>query len=181
LLASLSHDERVALYGHIPFKAAPTQVNPEKVRVPLEWSLAHMREVMIPQLADYGIRHSVTFHYKVAKQAAALWAAWEEAGLLDEIESWDGSWVTRFKRQTGTIAERLAKVPQLNEFNLSNHAWGTAFDINAAVYPLGTPRNKVSSGFMELVPIAERFGFAWGGDFRIRPDPMHFEVSRVIS
>lgn len=140
----------------------------------MEWSLAHMREVMIPQLAEYGIRHSVTFHYKAAAKAVALWAEWDRRGLLNEIDSWDGSWVTRFKRQNGTIAERLAKVPQLNEFNLSNHAWGTAFDINAALYPLGT--KHVTLGYLELVPVAEALGWAWGGNFKVRPDPMHWEL-----
>jgi hypothetical protein len=31
----------------------------------------------------------------------------------------------------------------------------------------------------ELVPIAHRFGFYWGGYFKQRPDGMHFEVAIV--
>lgn len=181
MVTPLSHAERVALFGDVPFKAAPKDANPEFVTVPSNWSISHMREVMVPQLARLGVRHSVTFHYKVGKQAAALWAAWEAAGLLDVVESWNGSWATRFKRQNGTVEERKAKAKTLTAADLSNHAWGTAFDINAAVYPLGTSRESVRSAYMELVPIAEQFGFAWGGNFHGRPDPMHWECYKVMT
>jgi hypothetical protein len=32
----------------------------------------------------------------------------------------------------------------------------------------------------ELVPLANRHGFYWGGHFRGRPDGMHFEAARII-
>lgn len=180
MVTPLTHDERVALFGKIPFKAQPTDANPERVIVPISWSLSNMGEVMIPQLATLGVRHSVTFHYKVKKQAAALWAEWERLGLLSNVNAWNGSWVSRFKRQNGSVEDRKARSRLLGEADLSNHAWGTAFDINAATYPLGTPRAKVSVGYLELVPVAEAFGFAWGGNFHSRPDPMHFEAYKVL-
>ncbi|MBP0575977.1 M15 family metallopeptidase [Mycobacterium tuberculosis] len=32
----------------------------------------------------------------------------------------------------------------------------------------------------ELVPIANRFGFYWGGHFSTRADGMHFEVAKLL-
>ena len=64
---------------------------------------------------------------------------------------------------------------------LSNHAWGTAFDINAALNPRGTvPVFRGQPGSVrELVPRANDLGFYWGGHFS-RRDGMHFEVARVL-
>jgi hypothetical protein len=64
---------------------------------------------------------------------------------------------------------------------LSNHAWGTGFDINAKWNPLGAvPALRGDTGSVrELVPIAHDHGFFWGGHFS-RSDGMHFEVARVL-
>ncbi|MDC1160152.1 M15 family metallopeptidase [Luminiphilus sp.] len=56
---------------------------------------------------------------------------------------------------------------------VSNHSWGTAIDIN----PL---QNPYSSTFQTDIPDCvvasfKRYGFRWGGDYRGRPDTMHFE------
>lgn len=59
---------------------------------------------------------------------------------------------------------------------LSNHASGTAIDINSSRHPLG----KVGTFPAEKVPmiraLAKKYGLRWGGDYRGRPDEMHFEV-----
>jgi hypothetical protein len=62
---------------------------------------------------------------------------------------------------------------------LSNHAYGSAFDINADETPLGArPRLVGQRGATrELVPLANKWGFYWGGHFGSRPDGMHFEVA----
>lgn len=58
---------------------------------------------------------------------------------------------------------------------LSMHAFGLAFDINVSTNHLGT------RGDMDprIVEILERWGFEWGGRWE-RPDPMHFELARLI-
>lgn len=60
---------------------------------------------------------------------------------------------------------------------LSNHSSGTAVDLNATKHPLG----KVGTFPSEKVPmiraLAKKYGMMWGGDFRHRPDPMHFEIT----
>jgi hypothetical protein len=64
---------------------------------------------------------------------------------------------------------------------LSNHAYGTAFDINAAWNGLGREPAPLGAkgSVLELLPLAEAHGFAWGGLFS-RRDAMHFEVARVL-
>lgn len=60
---------------------------------------------------------------------------------------------------------------------LSNHASGTAIDLNASKHPLG----KVGTFPAEKVPmlraLAKKYGLTWGGDYRNRVDEMHFEVN----
>jgi hypothetical protein len=61
--------------------------------------------------------------------------------------------------------------------NLSNHASGTAMDLNATKHPLG----KVGTFPNEKVPmiraLAKKYGLIWGGDYRNRKDEMHFEIA----
>jgi hypothetical protein len=64
---------------------------------------------------------------------------------------------------------------------LSNHAFGSAFDINAALNPLGAePALPGTPGCVyDMVRIAHDHGFYWGGHFSKRRDGMHFEVAEV--
>jgi hypothetical protein len=59
---------------------------------------------------------------------------------------------------------------------LSCHSSGTAIDLNATKHPLG----KAGTFQAEKVPmiraLAKKYGLKWGGDFKSRPDDMHFEV-----
>jgi hypothetical protein len=63
---------------------------------------------------------------------------------------------------------------------LSNHAFGTAFDINCDFNRLGhTPALMGERGCVrEMVRIAHENGFYWGGHFT-RLDGMHFEVAKL--
>ena len=67
----------------------------------------------------------------------------------------------------------------------SNHAAGCAVDVNATQHPLGVPtartftqiqarriRRKLRVSFLGTV--------RWGGDYRTRPDAMHFEIVRAL-
>ena len=60
---------------------------------------------------------------------------------------------------------------------LSNHASGTAIDLNSTKHPLG----KAGTFSAEKVPmiqaLAKKYGLTWGGDYKTRKDEMHFEVS----
>jgi hypothetical protein len=56
---------------------------------------------------------------------------------------------------------------------LSQHAFGTAIDINAATNPLGGSTDLPSN----VAELAQRHGLEWGGNWKGRPDPMHFEYA----
>jgi len=164
---------RQQLFGPLEFAPAPTMSNPERIRITNNWDNANIVKLCLPQLigkegatAD----GTVHFHRKVAEQLRGLWQAWDDRGLLDLILSYSGDYVPRFVR--GRAHEQV----------LSNHAFGTAFDINYAWNKLGTePATAGTNGCVyELVPIAHEFGFYWGGHFT-RRDGMHFEVATIIS
>lgn len=88
--------------------------------------------------------------------------------ILRRVLSYDGSYNRRFIRGSRTV--------------LSNHAYGSAFDINARWNPLGAlpPADNEEGSVQTLVEIANRHGFYRGGHYRGRPDGMHFEVARLL-
>lgn len=56
---------------------------------------------------------------------------------------------------------------------LSQHAYGNAIDINPAQNPMG-PR-LVTDMPKNVSDMAAKWGLTWGGDWKRRPDAMHFE------
>ena len=158
-------------FGRFAFVHEPVPGNRENIRIIDGWDRDNVVTVHLPQLA--GVRDGprsggVRFHRRAAAQLEALWRAWEEAGLTDRVLRWSGSFVPRFIRGSTTT--------------LSNHAFGTAFDINFDWNQLGQlPALVGEEGCVrELVPIAHAHGFYWGVHFRNRPDGMHFEVATVM-
>lgn len=167
----ISAAERASLFGTFLFEHAPAPGNPEAIRIRDDWALKNITKVLIPQLVGKSGAPStgnVYFHAKGADQLKALWQAWEDAGLLDLVLSWEGSYVPRFVRGSRTY--------------LSNHSWGTAFDINARWNALGVePALAGRTGSVrKLVGLANEHGFFWGGHWGSRPDGMHFELARVL-
>ena len=163
--------DRERLFGKFSYVASPTAVNPEAVKITDNWADSNLVWVHIPQLlrvtsAPRDCR--IQFHAKAAGQLQALWAAWEKDQLLPLVISFAGSWVPRFIRGSRST--------------LSNHAWGTAFDINAPQNALGVIPALVGNrgSVRKLVPLAEQHGFYWGGWYGHRPDGMHFEVARIL-
>jgi D-alanyl-D-alanine carboxypeptidase len=63
---------------------------------------------------------------------------------------------------------------------ISNHASGTAWDVNADQHPMGRPASANMSADQirqcrALVTAADGV-LRWGGDYTGRPDPMHWEI-----
>jgi len=159
---------RRAAFGAFPFVSAPVTGNPEAIRITSNWELENIVTVTIPQLMGVLGAPSnghVRFHRLVAPRVVALFQAWENAGLKGLILSYAGSFVPRFIRGSRSI--------------LSQHAFGSAFDINADFNGLGaTPIALGNRGSVRaLVPIANELGFYWGGHFA-RRDGMHFELAK---
>lgn len=163
--------ERQRLFGKFAFRPRPLPGNRENIEITDDFVQRNIQAVPIPQLA--GIRGApasrrMEFHRLAAAQLQALWAEWETAGLLDRVLTFDGSFSPRFVR--GRIGV------------LSNHAFGSAFDINEPFNPIGTVPALVGKrgSVRELVEIANRHGFFWGGHFKGRKDGMHFEVAKLL-
>ncbi|MDQ3915571.1 MAG: M15 family metallopeptidase [Actinomycetota bacterium] len=121
------------------------------------WVSANIASATVPVLG------SVTCHRLLLPQLHAALAEIEAEGLAGEIYQYNGCYVPRF-------IDRDPGRP------LSMHAFGLAFDVNTPTNQLGT------GGDMDarVVEIFERWGFVWGGRWS-RPDPMHFELGRLIS
>lgn len=61
---------------------------------------------------------------------------------------------------------------------LSNHASGTALDLNALKHPMGmrdTFSRDQANAIRHWLSFHEHC-VRWGGDYKIRPDEMHFEI-----
>ena len=59
---------------------------------------------------------------------------------------------------------------------LSNHASGTAIDLNATKHPLGHAGTFTPMQSVLIQALCKKYKLTWGGSFS-RPDEMHFEVS----
>ena len=55
---------------------------------------------------------------------------------------------------------------------LSLHAFGVAIDLDPTSNPLGSKKGTMP---FWVVSIFKKYGWKWGGDFKGRKDPMHFQ------
>lgn len=63
-----------------------------------------------------------------------------------------------------------------SDVHLSNHASGTAIDINATKHPLGKRGTFTKAQENTIRELCKKYGLRWGGDYQVRADEMHFEV-----
>lgn len=155
---------RAAMFG--AFRYQPTGGG--NIRILGSWAAENIVRVRIKQLAGIegcnkdGI---ILFHRYGVEQVEGFFDTVERRGLQNRILTWGGSYVPRFIRGSNSV--------------LSNHAFGSAFDINAAWNGLGKiPAAAGQKGsVIELVSIANDFGFFWGGHYSSRLDGMHFELA----
>lgn len=167
----VSAGDRERIFGRFSFVPAPTPNNPEAIRMTDDWSKKNIVSVSIPQLSGVsgGPRNGVVqVHTALASQIVKMFDAWQQAELQTRILTWGGLWVPRFARGSRSY--------------LSNHSWGSAFDINVTWNGLGVRPALVEQkgSVRELVEIAYEHGFYWGGWFTKRPDGMHFEAYKVL-
>jgi peptidoglycan hydrolase-like protein with peptidoglycan-binding domain len=166
--ALVSNAERMEIFGAFRFERV--SAGSDDIRILNGWEAENIVPLTLAQLRGVvGAPESgrIRVHKLAAKQFEELFGAWERDGLISLVRSWGGSFVPRYVRGSAT--------------NLSNHAWGTAFDIDAEWNPRGALpvlRGRVGS-VRELVPRAHELGFYWGGHFS-RRDGMHFEIARLL-
>lgn len=63
-----------------------------------------------------------------------------------------------------------------SDVHVSNHASGTAIDLNATKHPLGKRGTFTKAQEKIIRELCKKYGLKWGGDYQVRADEMHFEV-----
>jgi D-alanyl-D-alanine carboxypeptidase len=121
------------------------------------WEREHIATEVVPILG------SVTCNKAIFPQLKAALQDVIDRGLADEIhpDEYAGCYYPRFIAGSTT---------------LSNHAFGLALDLNVP----GNQRGTVGEMDRGVVDAFKEWGFAWGGDWGYT-DPMHFEMSSVVS
>jgi hypothetical protein len=124
-------------------------------------------KVVPPFKFTYGLSPFPHFmvHEKIAEPFKnALDKIWNYYGrdqaLLDKL---------KISRTAGTFNPR--KISGSNRW--SNHAYGAAVDINSEENGFNTGHGTMPK---PVVAAFKSEGFAWGGDYKGRTDPMHFEA-----
>ena len=121
--------------------------------------------------ASIGVKNylvdGVGVHFAVATAAAPLLLAFAKY-FNNQIEgitggAWD-DWGYAYRPVRGAKS------------GLSNHASGTAIDINSEDHPLSSKGTFTPEQATKIRAECKRLGLAWGGDFK-RCDEMHFEVA----
>ncbi|MCF8244624.1 MAG: M15 family metallopeptidase [Saprospiraceae bacterium] len=161
----VGNSARARIFGNFNFKSAGDGT--EAIIITDGWADRNIVRPEIIQLKGIkGVPQStkIQFHKLGAEQLKSLFIDWEEAGYIKNILSWEGSFVPRYIRGSRRT--------------LSNHSFGTAFDINYAWNKLGQVPALIGEkgSVREMVEIANKNGFYWGGHFS-RMDGMHFEVA----
>jgi hypothetical protein len=64
-----------------------------------------------------------------------------------------------------------------NASSLSNHASGSAIDLNATKHPLGKEDTFTKAQQKTIQELIKKYGLVWGGNYKKRHDDMHFELA----
>lgn len=130
-----------------------------------------------PASADRSVVNIQTFSVPLSAGTLKIPLRGEAAPRLIEMLKWwdaniepvmvkpmEGTWGYAFRTIRGYTT------------TLSNHASGTAIDINAPKHGLGEVGTVRADKVAAMRAKAAELGLRWGGDYRGRKDEMHFEV-----
>jgi D-alanyl-D-alanine carboxypeptidase len=159
-----------AEFGDFSWKDSKTKKGAIIISPP--WAQHHIVKVEVPQLRGLpnygsgGFSGKFECHAKIAQPLVDAFTEVERQGLTDQLLFWGGCWVPRHKSWNPARG-------------LSSHSWAIAFDLNVQWngYDVEPAAKGKAGSVVELVPIFEAFGFAWGGYFGTK-DGMHFEYCR---
>jgi hypothetical protein len=191
-ISSPSNTDRNNALGCFIFKQMPlpNRGDPDEVvtlgdcaGTTADWRHANIVDIEIPQLKfAVGFPGVLTCHHLAAQPLRALFAEWERLDLLHLIRTFDGGYNPRYKRNKSPGPEGHGPKRSADVDRLSNHAFGSAIDLNASDNPFGTlpvlcPHRGSTR---ELVAAANGLGFFWGGHFSQTSDKdgMHFEFAK---
>lgn len=112
-------------------------------------------------IADSGVK--LRCAEKVAPLLVALAAQFHEH--IEAIDDGNDDWGYCYREIRGS------------QTVLSNHSSGTAIDLNATKHPLGAAGTFTPLQVTLIQALCKKYGIRWGGDYKGRKDPMHFEIS----
>ena len=116
-------------------------------------------------VANYMVE-GTTRHFALAKDAAPILCAFlaEFHELVEPID-------------TGVFDDwAYSYRPVRGKKKLSNHASGTACDINATKHRLGLKHTFSKKKVATIQLLVAKYGIGWGGNYKLRRDDMHFEM-----
>lgn len=125
----------------------------------------HIVRVQLPRPMPYvdgGMVSRVAVNRAIAEITVAT---------LTEIAQFDSLW-KELQPYAGGFEPRLKR----GSDKPSLHTLGAALDFNPTKYPLASDRRMPD----ELVKVFIKHGWFYGGDFRGRKDPMHFQYARRV-
>ncbi len=136
------------------------------------WAHRHITQIAPPFCMYAGKMqiHNISINIDAAAELKAIlneiWGASGES--QKKIHEWgmdrfDGSFVVRSIR---------------GGKSWSTHAFGLAVDFDARRNPLGTRKGNFTKDH-PVVRIFEAHGWTWGGRWKRRPDPMHFQAAKI--
>jgi hypothetical protein len=136
-----------------------------KIELTDEWVKENIAPVDMPGLSGKDVRGKAQFNKKGAEQLKAVFEEIKQKGLLDKVLSVDFSFIPA----EGEIIKGFDRTEEI-----SPHSVGIAIDINKGYNAPGrTPPAAGERGsVLELKPVFESHGFAWGGS----ADPSHFQI-----
>jgi hypothetical protein len=126
-------------------------------------------------------RSSITT-YTIGKGCRVALRAGSAGAMLKHLADWFDAHIKDVdpgERDDWGYAERKIRG---SSTTLSNHASGTALDVNATQWPLGSDPSVYLSA-EQIAAVRRRLKLyqgciRWGGDYTGRKDPMHFEINR---
>lgn len=166
---AMSAARRLKVFGEYKFERA----DGDNIRILGGWESDNIESFFIPQLAGVpfyspnGLQKCsgyVRLHKMAGPVFQRFFALVDSKGLMSLVRSFDGAFVPRFVRGSRS--------------SLSNHAWGTAIDINCFANGLGREPARIGTDgyLLPLVALAHQCGLYWGGNFS-RKDGMHWEIA----
>lgn len=143
-------DEIIATFGDC---ADPDFERTQLASFELPYPLVYTGDAGVASLV-----HRTRAHRLVVENFQRAFIEIKNAGLEKEATNFGGIYARR------SIRGRSA--------HASAHSWGIAIDLEPRKFPLGSSERMPDA----VVEIFRRAGFFYGGDFKSRKDPMHFQL-----
>lgn len=129
-----------------------------------EWEQERIVRIELPAPLQYAsdknvLIHKVAVHLLIADLTAEVFHEIHAAGKWKALENFGGGY--NFRNVRGSTTK------------ISLHAFGIAFDFDLFDNPLG----GIAHMDPVIISLFEAHGFFWGGNFKNRPDPMHFQYA----